>query len=125
MSAIQTISRHAYNNLTDGLRFITIPGIGTPPVDQWRQGNTGPHWVRELSKDGLFYKWEHGLSANSSLSWQAISTSAIELLDGVIGLRKSLGKSCGPVMFLAHSLGGSILKQVIQLLLVVADGPED
>lgn len=96
--------------------MIVVPGIGTPPVNKWNQYSHRPHWLHGIAANngtsGTVLVWEHGLSVERGFSVQVLQASAMELLEAVDDVWYGDRRQRGAILFVAHSFGGVIVKQV-------------
>ena len=88
-------------------------------MKEWKPTGAKTHWLYEVCRDGDCYVWDHGLCPERHYSWRAISESAAALLDNTIDLQRR--SHSRPVIFIAHSLGGSIVKQVENAFSIAID----
>ena len=122
---------HQISGCNDGARLadvIFVHGLGGDAFSTWRHGaddsSSWPHWLgREFSDIGV---WSLGLST-SPTAWTRVRgwvsarrpyaghmmplpDLALELLDQMV--RRGFGQR--PILFICHSLGGLLVKQVLR-----------
>ena len=66
--------------------------------------------------------WEHGLSDERGFSLQVLEASAVELLDAIITKWAPRERQPRPILFVCHSFGGIIVKQVTMAVDVAPQG---
>ncbi|KAK2018048.1 hypothetical protein LZ32DRAFT_393934 [Colletotrichum eremochloae] len=99
----------------DGVDIIVVPGIGTHAFDCWMSTNNDDIWIRDFLRVSisnvriLLCGPETGLT--SSTSTGSIETLGGELLEQIIAFRNQDRTSHRPLLFVAHSLGGLLVKQ--------------
>lgn len=99
---------------------IAISGLGSHPIYSWqpRGGDRKFMWIRDrLPRDlpsvrYVLYGYDSKVGSNS---FQSIRDLAIGLIEQLKAQGWTLS-SCKPLLFLAHSLGGLILKEVLVVL---------
>jgi hypothetical protein len=69
--------------------FIAVPGVGTPPLGSWSNGDGGI-WLKSIpptsAPDIAVYCFEHGVRADEAFSWKALFDQGADLLDELIKL---------------------------------------
>lgn len=92
---------------------IVVPGIGTLPVSKWSPHTDRHHWLHEVGPTkGTVLVWEHGLSVERRFSLEVLEISAFRLLDAIITEWAPQKRPPRPILFISHSFGGVIVKQV-------------
>jgi hypothetical protein len=115
--------------------IVVIPGLGTLSPETWGK-SSGKPWLESLllnaAPNASILCFDHGLSKDDAFSWHRLVDSGADLLDTILKLREdvSVGFGCShgvfllyqmpnmtqvqefPFLFVCHSLGGIIAKQV-------------
>ncbi len=69
--------------------FITVPGVGTPPLQSWSNGDGGI-WLSSIpptsAPDIAVYYFEHGIRPDDEFSWKILFDQGADLLDELIKL---------------------------------------
>ncbi|KAH8665485.1 hypothetical protein BGZ61DRAFT_366836 [Ilyonectria robusta] len=97
--------------------IIAVPGFGGHALGSWKSPNSDDVWLRDfLPKDVpnirvLLYGYDTTLPG--SLSKQSIEDLGGALLEQIIAYRASDGTSHRPIIFIGHSLGGLLIKEVL------------
>jgi len=106
--------------------IVVVPGIGTYPVSKWSPRADRPHWLDEIATSGqtkgTVLVWEHGLSDERGFSLQVLEASAVELLDAIITKWAPRERQPCPILFVCHSFGGIIVKQVTMTVVFARRG---
>ena len=101
-----------------GSSVVALPGLGYDPFTSWQYNAAADPfmWLRDSLPELIpgaqiaLYGYDVDFnSQNDSVSIQSIATS---LISGLRGIGRS-ALSAKPVVFLAHSLGGTVLKQCL------------
>ena len=102
--------------------IIAVHGLGGNWKTTWRAGNqdSSPIWLRDrlpeiLSETGVNPRiFSYGYNSNiiNSNSMISIEVVAKTLLERLLGIRKNEEQKVVPIVFIAHSLGGLVVKKV-------------
>lgn len=93
--------------------IVFVHGLGGHPYDTWRRDKSAkeflPHWLARSGFDVFSYGYSSPKTnwIGPALPFQDQAIAAIEALRGCPDLRD------GPVIFICHSLGGLVVKQVL------------
>ena len=122
------------------LDVVFVHGLGGDPVNSWRSGtdenSSWPHWLA-LEFGAQVGVWSLGYAAAPS-KWSGIKTALLGGNDPDAGAAMSLprraensldrlvGAGIGqrPLCFIAHSLGGLLVKSILRLAADVPEAPE-
>ncbi|KAJ5894279.1 hypothetical protein N7495_005970 [Penicillium taxi] len=97
--------------------IIAIPGLGSHALGSWKSTDSDEVWLRDfLPKDlpnirVLLYGYDTTLSG--SLSKQSIEDLGGALLELITAFRANDGTSKRPIVFIGHSLGGLLIKELL------------
>ncbi|KUJ15344.1 uncharacterized protein LY89DRAFT_783508 [Mollisia scopiformis] len=99
--------------------FVAVHGLGGDWEDTWTDGSSGKLWLRDfLPKQypnarvmSFGYDASHALSTSVA----DINDAAISLIDSLNGERQEPSSRRRPIVFVAHSLGGIVVKKALIL----------
>ena len=101
-------------------------------MNKWSPRIERPHWLDEIATSGQIkgtvLVWEHGLSDERGFSLKWLEASAVELLDAIVTEWTPRERQPRPILFVCHSFGGIIVKQVTAAVLLApqrADSARD
>ncbi|KXS94298.1 hypothetical protein AC578_6784 [Pseudocercospora eumusae] len=98
--------------------IFVVPGVGTLEPACWKPSD-GDNWLRALSSDWsrpvAIYSFEHGLSRVSDLTWNDVKGAGSLLFQELCRFVEEQQSSECPFIYVAHSLGGIILKRALSL----------
>ncbi|KAF8850760.1 hypothetical protein BDZ45DRAFT_184971 [Acephala macrosclerotiorum] len=98
---------------------MTVPGVGTPPLASWSNGDGGI-WLTSIpptsAPDIAVYYFEHDFRADEDFSWKVPFDRGADLLDELINLGDAGELSDCPIILIANSLGGIIVKEAMSLI---------
>jgi len=120
LSKLPRNSWNTYGTQDDLLKYLSVSlvlvhGLNGDPVESWTHDKTKICWPRDLLHQKLpqtrvfSFGYDADIEGNSSVA--GIRGNARALLGRLRDHREDL-KSRNPIVFLAHSLGGLIVKQV-------------
>ncbi|KAI1819341.1 tetratricopeptide repeat domain-containing protein [Xylaria intraflava] len=95
--------------------IIAIPGYRTPPVGDWNVESQ----LREAGESVPFsprlhvYIHQPGLNPAEGFSWESFLKSGSDLAEDIANISEEFPKR--PIIFIAHSLGGLLLKRALIL----------
>ncbi|CAM1508895.1 Fc.00g026340.m01.CDS01 [Cosmosporella sp. VM-42] len=100
--------------------IITIHGLSGHPKKTWTNSKSGHYWpLKSLPHDIPFSRiMTFGYSTNTKLlgnSTAIISDIAKALLSNLINKRRTEKQKARPIIFVAHSLGGIVLKEFLHI----------
>ncbi|KAL1638140.1 hypothetical protein SLS58_008977 [Diplodia intermedia] len=105
--------------------FILVPGVETTPANEWND-EAGRPWLHSLpssvSSDMSVYAFNHGLTARD-FTWTRLLGQGHELLKQLVEASEEQARRASavdeasrlPVVVIAHSIGGFILKEALCL----------
>ncbi|KAL2843331.1 hypothetical protein BJY01DRAFT_264318 [Aspergillus pseudoustus] len=114
------------SNLEDSYDCIAISGLASHPFGSWQPkgGDKRFMWIRDNlvrhARDTRVIIYGYDTKLDSSSSFQNINDLAKQLIDQLQAYREPQSRT--PMVFLAHSLGGLVVKQALRTL---ADYPSD
>ena len=110
-----------------------IPGVGTLSPETWGKSSGDP-WLQALllnaAPNASILCFDHGMSSDETFSWQKLVESGADVLNTLLKLREDETVRSQiafrnfnhapnktqvqefPFLFVCHSLGGIVLKQV-------------
>ncbi|KAH7380996.1 hypothetical protein BKA64DRAFT_584580, partial [Cadophora sp. MPI-SDFR-AT-0126] len=94
---------------------VAVHGLGGDWEEAWTDDTTGKLWLRDFlpSQFPKTRVWSFGYNASVlSKSVEDIDDAATSLVDALKGERQSTPSRTKPIIFVAHSLGGIIVKRV-------------
>ncbi|KAL8305078.1 hypothetical protein RB598_003018 [Gaeumannomyces tritici] len=102
--------------------IIAVPGVGTPPPDEWlsEQTSAGERrlWFESIPggvAPGIgVYGYHHGIDA-SGLSWHDLLEHGGRFVTALQQIIEELNLGHCPVLIVCHSLGGLIVKEALRL----------
>ena len=117
LSGLQFTCPRPYNRpALTATSVIALPGLGYDPFTSWQYSCSGDSfmWLRyslpDLVPGAQVSLYGYDTGPDTSQGPVSIQSTAISLISGLRGMGRS-GSSAKPVVFLAHSLGGTVLKQ--------------
>ncbi|OIW26047.1 hypothetical protein CONLIGDRAFT_717687 [Coniochaeta ligniaria NRRL 30616] len=106
---------------TADVRLILIPGVGTPASPSWGFNNNPWQSVLVRFSATTHLSWfEHGIAADQKFDFEKLIVAGCQLQDHIAKLHQAEKDDRRPLILVAHSLGGSILKQALSMLNVRA-----
>lgn len=98
------------------IRIVVVPGVGTLSPNEWDDGH-GESWLYSsslaTSNHQAVFVFNHTLSEDSTLAWHRIQTEGGRLLQALQDLANQEEFEQLPVVLVAHSLGGLVLKRAV------------
>lgn len=100
------------------LSIVAVHGLGGDWEETWTDPDSDRLWLRdfvpEQFSDLRFRAWSYGYDSTTALSKTVAETddAAIALVDAIHGERRQDASRRKPIIFIAHSLGGIIVKRV-------------
>jgi len=95
-------------------------------VNKWSPRAERPHWLDEIATSGQIkgtvLVWEHDLSDERGFSLDVLEASAVKLLDAIVSKWTPREWQPRPILFVCHSFGGIIVKQVTVAVLLGPQG---
>ncbi|KAI1392648.1 uncharacterized protein F4822DRAFT_425851 [Hypoxylon trugodes] len=108
---------------------VAVHGLGGDWEETWTDSDTGKMWLRDFLplQFSNIRIWSFGYDSSYTLS-QSVNTiddAARSLIDGLAGERLKPSAKKKPIIFIAHSLGGIIVKKALILTNERSDHWED
>jgi hypothetical protein len=101
---------------TGSLDIIAIHGINGDPFTTWTCETTGRLWLRDFLPDDVpgarVFSFGYDAQICFSKSISGINEIALMLLNQLLVKRRSKNCQSSPLIFICHSMGGIIVKQV-------------
>jgi hypothetical protein len=105
----------------DAVDIIAVHGLGGHWEGTWTAAKTEVNWLRSLLHDDIpnarIFSYSYNSKEYFSKSISNIQDFALDLLVDYKSYRTSVAEKSRPVIFLCHSLGGIVFKQVSSLCL--------
>lgn len=91
-----------------------VPGVGTPPPEEWTDSN-GRLWLQMITDDTgpdvAVFAYDHRQIPEENFSWQGLIDMGNAFSVDLVELRSAENLSNCPLVIVSHSLGGILVKQ--------------
>ncbi|KAJ8110762.1 hypothetical protein OPT61_g6475 [Boeremia exigua] len=100
--------------------FILVAGIGTKVTDEWTD-DAGNLWLASVQAPGIgLYSYDHNIGRSDQGLWKSLIDHGQRLLQEILSLIEDQHLQHCPILLVAHSLGGFIVKETLRLVYVQA-----